>query len=147
MSDGFGQSESFYTQRGYVMRLFLSYLALAWLGIGGWLLLEPAALDAYAGVAATSVDGTIELRAMYGGMELAIGLSALWALWRPRWACHVLFLNGVIAGGIGAGRLLGAVLAGSASVYTLSALSFELSAVALCWVFAKRLRSGDQSSG
>jgi hypothetical protein len=59
----------------------------------------------------------------------------------------VLFLNGVIAGGIGAGRLLGAVLAGSASVYTLSALSFELSAVALCWVFAKRLRSGDQSSG
>lgn len=90
MSDGFGQSESFCTQRGYVMRIFLSYLALAWLGIGGWLLLEPAALDAYAGVAATSVDGTIELRAMYGGMELAVGLSALWALWRPRWACHVL---------------------------------------------------------
>ncbi len=129
------------------MRFFLGYLALAWLAIGTWLMLDPAALDASAGVAATSTDGLIELRAMYGGMELAIGLSALWALWRPRWTCHVLFLNGVITGGIGAGRLIGAVLAGSASVYTLSALSFELSAAALCWVFAKRLRSGDQSSG
>lgn len=128
------------------MRLFLGYLALAWLGIGGWLLVDPGALANYAGVAALSVNGTIELRAMYGGMELAIGLSALWALWRPRWACHVLFMNGVITGGIAFGRLFGALAAGSASVYTMSALSFELSAAALCWVFAKRL-SGEQHRG
>lgn len=129
------------------MRLFLAYLALAWLGIGGYLLLDPGALEAYAGVAAVSVEGSIELRAMYGGMELAIGLSALWALWRPRWSAHVLFLNGVVAGGIAGGRILGAVLAGHVSIYTLSALSFELSAVALCWIFAKRLRSGELCSG
>jgi hypothetical protein len=128
------------------MRLFLGYLALAWLGIGGWLLLDPAALANYAGVVASSADGTVELRAMYGGLELAIGLSALWALWRPQWACHVLFLNGIVTGGIAGGRLFGVLVAGSASVYTLAALSFELSAAVLCWVFANRL-SGEQHRG
>ena len=128
------------------MRLFLAYLALVWLGIGAWLLIEPSALAAYAGVAATSIDGSIEIRAMYGGLELAIGLSALWALWRPRWACHVLFMNGVITGGLGVGRIVAIVIAGSASTYILSALAFELSAAALCWVFAKRM-SGEQGRG
>ncbi|WP_373082205.1 DUF4345 family protein [Zhongshania sp.] len=128
------------------MRWFLGYLAVAWLAIGGWLFIDPSALSAYAGVAAATEDGIVELRAMYGGMELAIGLAALWALWRPRWACHVLFLNGIVTAGIGAGRLFAVMLAGSASVYTLSALAFELSAAALCWVFAKRL-SGEQRNG
>ena len=128
------------------MQFFLAYLALAWLGIGGWLLFDPGALAGNAGVAATSVDGTIEIRAMYGGLELAIGLSALWAMWRPRWACHVLFLNGVITGGLGVGRLIGILLAASVSTYTLSALAFEFSAAILCWVFAKRL-SGAQNRG
>lgn len=126
------------------MAIFLVYLMLAWFGIGAWLIVDPTALAGYAGVAALTPTGETELRAMYGGMELAIGGAALLALLRPRWRCHVLFLNGVIAGGIAGGRLVGIAVAGNISVYTVSALTFELSTVVICVLLARRLqRSGE----
>ncbi|WP_269618537.1 DUF4345 family protein [Zhongshania sp. BJYM1] len=126
------------------MAIFLVYLMLMWLGIGGWLIVDPAALEASAGVAALSPTGETELRAMYGGLELAIGGAALLALLRPRWRCHVLFLNGVVAGGIAGGRLVGVVLSGEMSVYTMTALAFELSTVVICVILALRMqRSGE----
>lgn len=146
-SDRFGHfATAFHTGGDSVefMAIFLIYLMLMWLGIGAWLIVDPAALEAYAGVAALTPTGETELRAMYGGMELAIGGAALLALIWPRWRCHVLFLNGVIAGGIGGGRLVGVVLSGEMSVYTMSALSFEISTVVICVLLALRLqRSGE----
>jgi hypothetical protein len=129
------------------MTVFLAYLFIAWTGIGLVLLVDPGALANYAGVMANSDTGTSELRAMYGGMELAIGLSALWAIVRPKWREHALFLQAVVTGGIAAGRLVGMVVSGNASMYTLSALSFELSAVLLCVIFARRLRQEKVSFG
>lgn len=126
------------------MAIFLIYLMLSWWGIGAWLLYDPGALESYAGVAALTPTGLTELRAMYGGMELAIGSATLLALLRPQWRCHVLFLNGVILGGIAAGRLVGVALDGNISVYTLAVLTFELSAVAICLLLARGLqRSGE----
>ena len=126
------------------MKIFLVYLMVSWFGIGAWLICDPAALETYAGVAALTVTGETELRAMYGGMELAIGGAVLLALLQPKWRCHVLFLNGVVAGGIGGGRLVGVALTGTMSVYTASALAFELSTVVICWLLARRLqRSGE----
>ena len=130
------------------MVIFLIYLMLSWFGIGAWLIFDPAALESYAGVAALTPTGETELRAMYGGMELAIGGAALLALLQPRWRCHVLFLNGVVAGGIAGGRLVGVALAGNMSVYSLSALTFELSTVVICLLLARRLqRSGESNNG
>ncbi|MFQ3200052.1 MAG: hypothetical protein ACI9SK_000765 [Zhongshania sp.] len=126
------------------MAVFLIYLMLSWLGIGAWLLYDPGALEAYAGVVALTPTGVTELRAMYGGMELAIGCVTLLALLRPYWRCHVLFLNGVILGGIAAGRLVGVLLDGNISVYTLAVLSFELSAVAVCLLLARGLQRGGE---
>ncbi|CAA0079057.1 Uncharacterised protein [Zhongshania aliphaticivorans] len=130
------------------MLIFLIYLMLSWFGIGAWLLYDPAALSSYAGVAALNATGEAELRAMYGGMELAIAAAVLFAILRPSWRCHVLFLNGVVAGGIGAGRLIGLVLAGDVSIYSLSALGFEISTVVICLLLARQLqRSGEQDNG
>jgi hypothetical protein len=120
------------------MVIFLIYLMLSWLGIGAWLLYDPGALEAYAGVVALTPTGVTELRAMYGGMELAIGCATLLALLRPHWRCHV------ILGGIAAGRLVGVALDGNISVYTSAVLTFELSAVAICLLLARGLqRSGE----
>ncbi|MBQ0795843.1 MULTISPECIES: DUF4345 family protein [Zhongshania] len=126
------------------MAIFLVYLMLSWFGIGAWLIYDPSALESYAGVAALTPTGEAELRAMYGGMELAIGGAVLLALLRPRWRCHVLFLNGVVAGGIAGGRLVGVALAGTMSVYTASALAFELSTVVICWLLARGLKRSEE---
>ena len=63
-------------------RIVLGLSAAIWLPYGLYCFFAPDALAAIAGVASNSTTGSIELRAMYGGLQLSIGALALAGLLR-----------------------------------------------------------------
>lgn len=117
-------------------RIFLGLCALLWLPYGLMLLADPAMLAESAGVAATSATGTVELRAMYGGLQAAVGALALAGALRPALAAHALVALGALAGGLALARTGAAFTASSFEGYTLGALALEwtmLAASVLLW--------------
>ena len=121
-------------------RIFLIIAGLMWLAYGIYMLIAPGALAATAGVAALNTTGTIELRAMYGGLEGAVGLLALWGAFDPRLRHAGLAALAFTCTGLGAIRLTSAVLAGEFSTYTKQGLGLEipLSLVAI-WLLSREL--------
>ena len=107
-------------------QVFLAFSALVWLPYGIYCFLEPGSLAANAGVSATTVTATVELRAMYGGLQAALGLLAFGGLVYGGWRRHALFALLFLCAGLGSTRLFSAFSAGDFSEYTVFALGFEL---------------------
>lgn len=126
-------------------RLFLLANAVAWLPYGLYLVFQPGFLREAAGVAASSPTGTTELRAMYGGLQAAIGVLALRALGRPDLERATIAAIATLAAGLFSGRLIGFLVDGGASAYTIGGLAFE----ATLAVLGSRLlrRHGDAPAG
>ncbi|MFI5319604.1 MAG: DUF4345 family protein [Myxococcota bacterium] len=119
-------------------RLFLAFSALLWTPYAIGLLIDPAALTEAANVAATSATGSIELRAMYGGLQAALGLLALAGALRPARARYALAALGAVCAGLGSARLGAAAIAGVFSSYTVMALALELGTLALVLALWRR---------
>ena len=83
--------------------IFLIATAILFLPYGVMCFLKPGTLSKAAGVSAISVTGTTELRAMYGGLQGAIGVLAITAFFNPTLVNP--FLVAIIT--ISAGLLLG----------------------------------------
>jgi hypothetical protein len=107
-------------------RIFLATMAIVWLPYGLYCFLDPGALRALAGVAASTPTGLTELRAMYGGLQSAIGALALLATVRPSLERPAIVMLAALLPGLAAARLLGVVLDGSWSSYTALGLGFEI---------------------
>lgn len=107
------------------VRAFLLLLAIGWAPYGIYCLLNPGALVGIAGIEATTAFGTTELRAMYGGLQIAIGVSALLAFLRIVSADKALFVQLVAVGGLASARLAGAIATNDWSTYTVGGLVFE----------------------
>jgi hypothetical protein len=118
-----------------VLRLFLAASALLWLPYGLVCFFDPGFLAEAAGVASTSATGTIELRAMYGGLQAALGVLAGAAYFQPSLQRPALVTLSFICAGLFMARLLGALLSLDFSSYTMLGLLFEL----LSSTFATRL--------
>jgi hypothetical protein len=58
-------------------RIFLAFSALLWLPYGVYCFFDPGFLAGAAGVVSQSPTASTELRAMYGGLQTAIGALAL----------------------------------------------------------------------
>jgi hypothetical protein len=106
-------------------RIFLALCGVLWLPYGVLCLVNPGSLAEAAGVVASSATGTIELRAMYGGLQAAVGALALAGAARPALAPHALLALGALAAGLGVTRLAAAAAAGVFESYTLGALGLE----------------------
>jgi hypothetical protein len=120
-------------------RIFLALSALLWLPYGLYCLWVPESLAANAGVQATSPTGTTELRAMYGGLQSAVGLLALGGALRGAWTRTALVAIGTLTAGLGTARLLGVLIDGGFSSYTGFGLGFEwFSALASRWLLRRR---------
>ena len=123
-----------------VVRIFLGLSVLIWLPYGVYCLLAPHALAASAGLTAVSATGTTELRAMYGGLQMAIGLLAAFALFRGSLRPAALVALGFLTLGLGTGRLFGMALDGDVSQYSGFALVFEFaSAAAAVWLHSREI--------
>jgi hypothetical protein len=109
-----------------VSRIFLGLSALIWLPYGIYCFLAPGALAGIAGVTSSSVTGSIELRAMYGGLQAAIGVLAGAALLRPSLERPALLALAFLCGGLFTARLLGALVESEFSAYTLGGMALEI---------------------
>jgi hypothetical protein len=119
-------------------RIFLGLSALLWLPYGLYCLLEPGSLDAAAGVTFRSATGSTELRAMYGGLQAALGVLAALAVVRPALVRPALVAFGFLTGGLATGRLLGVALDGGFSSYTAMALALEIPSALFAWLLLRR---------
>jgi len=72
-----------------------------------------------------SHTGTIELRAMYGGLEAALGMLCLFAALRTDLVRPALICLAFLCSGLALARLSGAALEREVSSYTALGLAFE----------------------
>ena len=117
--------------------------ALIWLPYGLYCFAQPAMLAEAAGLVATTPTATTEIRAMYGGLQAAIGALALAAIFRERLIPGVLLTLVFLTGGLAATRLAGMIIDGSMSDYTLGGLIFEITSCGFA-LFAL-IRAGDRA--
>jgi len=110
-------------------RIFLGLSALLWLPYGIYCFLSPGALAGMAGVASNTTTGSIELRAMYGGLQAAIGALAVAGLLRDSMRRPALLALVFLCGGLALARISGAALESELSAYTAMGLFFELVSV------------------
>jgi len=120
-------------------RIFLGLFGLLSIPYGLYCFLSPGFLDAFAGVAATSTTGTVEIRAMYGGLQTAFGVLALLGALRPAFTRAALLATAILCAGLGSFRLLGAIAAAEVSSYTGQGLVFELGSTAIALLLLRRL--------
>lgn len=81
--------------------------------MGAVALARPEQIVAYFGTPALTRDGRNEVRAVYGGFGVAIGLLLLATLWLPSLRAGVLVAVGIALLGMAIGRLVSALLDGS----------------------------------
>jgi hypothetical protein len=115
------------------LRMFLAAMAIVWLPYGLYCFLDPDALRSMAGIQATTPTARTELRAMYGGLQSAIGTLALLATIRPSLERPAVVMLASLLPGLGAARLLGVVMDGSWSAYTAMGLAFEVGGSLAAW--------------
>lgn len=90
-------------------RAYLAFLALVFLGLGVWFLLDPGA-GKLVGLVPSEGTGRAELRAMYGGLDLGIGAFLAWGAARQSWARPALAFGALALLGLALGRAVGIAL-------------------------------------
>ena len=124
------------------MRIFSVILlvlsGLSFFGFGVAFLISPRETLAMAGVATSGAIAATELRAFYGGIEVARGALILYCALRPQRRRDGLWLTLICYGAIGITRLFGMVVDGSDSFFLRFAAATEfgfalLSILALRW--------------
>lgn len=111
-------------------RVLLWIDALVFMGLGVWLCVDPVESLRGVHVTASAPAGVTELRAMYGGLELGVGLFLAMTAMRPRWRDAGLWLGLLSIGGLGVVRTLSALLAASSPMLW-SFVALELTTTAL----------------
>jgi hypothetical protein len=119
-------------------RIFLAVSAVVWLPYGVFCFLSPGYLQQAAGIAATTTTAAVELRAMYGGLQTAIGLLTLLAALRASLVRPALTMLAFLCAGLALGRFGGIALDGDLSSYTLFAVSFETLSTVIALVLLNR---------
>jgi hypothetical protein len=106
-------------------RGFLVLCAIVWLPYGAVCFFDPSLLADSAGVMASSATGATEIRAMYGGLQGAVGALAAIALFRPTLVQSFLVTLLTLSAGLLSARLAGYFLDGGYTGYTGIAIGFE----------------------
>ena len=104
---------------------YIGICTAIFLGIGLWCLVDPAGALAPTGVVPEGRAGLVELRAMYGGLEVGMACFLAWCLGtaRLRTACMA---AGATIGGLGLARLTSYGMVGSETALHLLLAGVEL---------------------
>ncbi len=106
-------------------RVFLILSGLLWLPYGVYCFFVPTMLNLAAGLSFAGPTGATEVRAMYGGLQIGIGLLCFLGVARDDWRQTALRALLVLVSGLFLTRVAGLAIDGSLSAYTTSALVFE----------------------
>jgi len=119
-------------------KIFLGLNALLFIGYGLWCLASPQVVAEQTGMVLTTGVASAEVRAMYGGLQTAIGLLALLGLLRPGTQAAVLLALGFLFAGLASGRAIGILAVPDPGTYNVAALLFEALFAALALVLLAR---------
>mgnify|MGYP002850693092 FL=1 len=122
-------------------RIVLILTGASFAGYGVACLLNPELPAGYIGIELSGVSGTVEVVAMYGGLQGAFGLLCFYLAAAPERVRSGLILVLVICGGLAFGRGFGLLVHGTSS-YNLGALAYEMTTTALAGLSVRRLGSG-----
>jgi hypothetical protein len=122
-------------------RIFLGFLAALFIGYGLACLASPAILADATGMQLPTGTATVEVRAMYGGLQTAVGLLALLALLREPLRSPVLMCLGVILFGLASGRLVGIAVDVDPGSYNYGAFAFESLSAAAAFALLSRAKA------
>jgi Domain of unknown function (DUF4345) len=119
-------------------RAFLGFCAVLWLPYGLYCLADPGFLREAAGIASESPTGSTELRAMYGGLQAAVGALALAGFLRRDLLRPALIALAALPAGLFTARVVGVIVDGGVSAYTAGALVLEATLTAAATVLLRR---------
>ena len=130
-------------------RIFLGLMALLFVGYGLVCLASPGVPAEAAGLEMLSGDGAAEMRAMYGGLQTAVGMLALAAVLREELQRPVLFFLAFVLFGLASGRMVGAIADSAAGLtsYTWGALVFEAVSFGVAMALLGRSASAGDGAG
>lgn len=120
-------------------RLVLSVSGLVWLGIGVWALCDPVAVAASVQLQVPTPLGRLEIRAMYGGLGVMLGLVHGLALRRPELVLPGVVATGMASAGLALGRIISLLVDDAPAPVAYLFLASELALVAVAGFAAWRL--------
>ena len=123
---------------------YLVFTVLVWLPWGLLCIFDTAIIAEVIGVTSSSVSGTTDLRAMYGGVQTAVGLMAALALYDLRHFKTVLFVLSVVGGCLALSRAYGLIVDGRSTPYTFGVLAYESFAALSASVWLGFLRRNEK---
>lgn len=115
---------------GRFARLVLGLSALAFAGIGAAFLVAPHAMGARVGVSLSGAVAANDVRAVYGGLQLGVGVCLAWLARRPQTLRAGLTLQLFGFGGLAAARFASLLLDGHPGALGLALHGAELVAIA-----------------
>ena len=106
-------------------RIFLGFNALIFIGYGLLCLASPSVVADQTGMQLATGVASIEVRAMYGGLQTAVGLLCLAGAARPALQPGVLLAMAFLFFGLASGRMFGIAVDADPGSYNILALVFE----------------------
>ncbi|WP_226623033.1 DUF4345 domain-containing protein [Brucella anthropi] len=121
-------------------RIFLALSALVFFVIGASIFRDP-----FIGMAGTelqplTVSAFNEVRANYGGLQIAIGLMLLNGAFRTHWRRQALWISVAVTGGLLGGRLISIGIDGLPNTFTAGLVWLEAIATIIATVLLWRTR-------
>lgn len=105
---------------------FLAFAAIAYLAFGVWGLVHGQSMWALLSVGALDANGAYELTAVYGGINLLLGLLAAIALFKPQLQTTALIAAGINVAGLATGRAYALLFMESPAAWMIGVMVAEL---------------------
>tara|TARA_A100001234_G_C12485902_1_gene325540 strand:- start:232 stop:621 length:390 start_codon:yes stop_codon:yes gene_type:complete len=109
-----------------ITRIFLVITAIIYGGLGGWALIDPVSFVNEVGLTINSSLGSSEIRSVYGGINLLIGLFALATVFQNKHEELFMKILIFIIIGILLGRVVSLIFGELNSAFLWSFVAFEL---------------------
>ena len=121
-------------------RIIVVLVAVVFIGLGAWAVADVRGMVGLVGVVPGGPGSELELRAMYGGLEIGIGAFLLWCVANKTTVRIGLMCVAATVGGLGLTRLAGIVMDPSQPSLQLLLATAELAATALAAIELVRRR-------
>ncbi|MAA76146.1 MAG: hypothetical protein CMN28_15755 [Salinisphaeraceae bacterium] len=125
-------------------RLFLWLLAVTYAAFGLLFVLAPEVLaQAFTGASPQTPSGLIDMRATYGGLNLAAGVAMALCALRTGYLQAGIALGAIMTAGLAVGRSYGMLMDGQANSYMVIFLAIEIATIGIAGLL---LRSSPETT-